>query len=248
MYRASLMAACAVVMFVSSARAETLQAVHLFADVAPNNNAWRDAAFADAADGSYVNMKSGANPGTTLYNANEAIVSSTLGGGTRLHWIYVIENTTTAALDGLFQVRDVTDWDGVNYTYDWGTGGLAEATADNGWIQPTSWQQVGNHVVGTFGNAWWAYDDLAEPFNSDGNAYNETDLADVNALIAQINQYTTFWRGEVRFRDSVDSAWTVQSLELTNATAVPLPAAVWGGMALMGLVGAKRVASRRRAG
>ncbi len=223
--------------------------VTLNMDTAPNGgaafNAWRTNAFSDAANGTFVNMANGDFAGSTRFSADEAIVHSTLGGGQRLHWIYWVPGETIASLSGRFQVRDVADWDGVDYTYDWGTGGLVEATDDNGWIQPGSWidydangDSTIDGVIGTFGNAWWAYDDLAPEYSTDGNPYNETDEADIAEMIRQVNEYQTFWRGEVRIKGD-DGTWQVHHLTGTVAV-VPTPGAAAGGLALIGLTALRR--------
>ena len=215
-------------------------AVALYADTAPNANGspdwadWKTAAFAAAADSSFVNMASGMFPGSQQFWPTEAIVYSTGDLGQRLHWVYWLPNATTAGLDGLFQVKNVMDWDGVEYTYDWSTGETVEDSPDVGWIQPGSWINYQGGVVGTFGNAWWASDDLAPPLSTDANPYNETDAADVESLAAEMVAYQTHWDGLIRYRDTPTSDWQVQHLDLIM---IPAPGAVLLGMIGLGLVG-----------
>ncbi len=203
--------------------------VTLNADTATNASgsplwaAYRTAAFADVAAGTFVDMRSGTYVGRSMFEATEAIVYSTGDLGKRLHWFYWLPGQTVAGMNGLFQVKDVTDWDGVDWTYDWGTGTQVEDGPEVGWIQPGSWINYNGGVIGTFGNAYWAWDDAALPYDTGGNAYNETDAADIQALAGMMYASQTHWTGVVRFRESVNDPWVVQSMRVDM---VPSPA-VW---------------------
>ncbi len=227
------------VAFVSSASAD----INLYVDPAPNvygspdYAGWWTAAKADVVAGTFVNMRSGylGTPGVLNAHPYDEIVYSTGDLGKRLHWIYWLPETTIAELDGKFQVRYVIDWDGVEYTYDWGVGDHVVATADNGWIQPGSWSNYSDGVIGTFGEAWWATDDDALPLSTDGDPYNETNQADIDALRDLVLQYQTFALGQVRLMD--DGSWG-DPISLSVAK-VPVPGAVLLGILGLSVAGVK---------
>ncbi len=203
----------------------------LYADTAPNVygspnwTPWWNSTKADVANGTFVNMRSGAHPGTIYFEPEEEIVYSTGDLGRRLHWIYWVPGKTIAELQQCnFQVNWMVDWDGVDYVYDWTIYDVDEAILvggipTNGWIQPSSWVNYDKDgdsnpdgVIGTFGVAWWADDDLAEPKSTDGNPFNETDSADVAALAQMIRQYQTHATGYIRW--NCGSGWQYQTLRL----------------------------------
>ncbi len=72
----------------------------LVADTAPNAygspnwGPWWTQAKADVAAGTFINMRSGAHPGTTYFEPQEEIVYSTMDLGKRLHWIYWVPGKT----------------------------------------------------------------------------------------------------------------------------------------------------------
>jgi hypothetical protein len=243
MKRTVMFALAVIVMLLAVVPGAIAGSVDLYVDSAPNAYgslaypAWRDSAYQNAADGSFVNMANGTFPNSTVFDPVDAIVYSTGDGGKRLSWAYFVEGATVASLTGKFEVRTVADWDGVAYTYDWGSGTTVEATADNGWSQPLSWIDFtyAGHtgVVGIFGNAWWAWDNDALPYSTDSNYYNETDAADIQALRQAMFQSQTYWSGQVRMMGD-SGTWTVTEL---TATVVPLPAAGWAGLVLLGSLG-----------
>jgi len=167
----------AVFTMVSFASAGTITAF-LYADTAPNIygspnwRPWWDQAKADAAAGTFVNMRSGRHPGTTYFEPEEEIVYSTMDLGKRLHWIYWVPGKTIAQLQNCnFQTNWMVDWEGVDYVYDWVNNrrvpaNLVGGIPTNGWIQPSSWIEYNGGVIGTFGFAWWAHDNLAPPYDS----------------------------------------------------------------------------------
>jgi hypothetical protein len=216
----------------------------LYVDSAPNAYGspdyapWWAAAKADIVAGTFQDMRSGqlGTPGELNMTPYDEIVYSTGDLGKRLHWVYWLSGETVADLTGNFEVRYIVDWDGVEYTYDWGLGDHAVATADNGWIQPGSWADYSGGVIGTFGEAWWAVDDDATPFDTIGSPYDEADQADIDALAAEILQHQTFARGEYRLRTDTGAWGDVQSL---SVSIVPVPGAVLLGMLGLSVAGAR---------
>lgn len=238
-----------VLMVITAVCACAAPGVNLYADSAPNAYgatafaAWQTSAYAAAVNGSFINMANGAFPNSTYFAATDAIVYSTGDLGKRLHWVYWLPNTTIAQLSGCFQVKDVVTYkDGTSETYDWGTGTMVADGTNVGWIQPSKWIEYQGGVVGTFGNAWWAYDDAALPYDTDGKPYNQTDAADVAAVADWMYSEQAFWTGVVRYRNDVNSEWSETNLQLTLADpAVPEPMSM-----LLGALGLSSIAGLRR--
>jgi len=201
----------------------------------PHYDTWWDDTKQEVVDGSFTNLSNATFPGTNTIHPYDEIVYSTGDLGKRLHWIYWVPGKTTAELEDKFEVKFVIDWAGTDYTYDWSAGGWAADASNVGWIQPGSWEDYDgttDGVIGTFGHAWWANDNDAEPLDTGGNAYDETDQADIDALRDSVFAYQTFATGYVRIKDNGN--WNVSSLQ---TTVVPVPAAAWAGMALLGGMG-----------
>jgi hypothetical protein len=227
----------AVFTLVGFASAGTITAF-LYADTAPNIygspnwTPWWDQAKADAAAGTFVNMRSGRHPGTTYFEPEEEIVYSTGDLGKRLHWIYWVPGKTIAQLQNCnFQVNWMVDWEGVDYVYDWDNYDLVQANLvggipTNGWIQPSSWIEYNGGVIGTFGFAWWATDNEAEPLDTDGTWWNETDQDDVNALAAKIRRAQTHAIGYIRWKCEGDEKWNYRILQL-NVVPEPGTMLLW---------------------
>jgi hypothetical protein len=243
----------AVFTMVSFASAGTITAF-LYADTAPNIygspnwGPWWTAAKADAAAGTFVNMRSGRHPGTTYFEPEEEIVYSTRDLGKRLHWIYWVPGKTIAQLQNCnFQVNWMVDWEGVDYVYDWDNYDLVQANLvggipTNGWIQPSSWIEYDNGgVIGTFGFAWWAYDNLAPPYDSNSNPFDEVNEDDVNALAAQIRRAQTHAIGYIRWKCDDDLNWNYTILPL-NVVPEPGTMLLW----LSGLAAPAVALLRRR--
>jgi len=183
--------------------------INLYVDSAPNvygspNWApWWTQTKQDVVTGTFINMRTGTYPGTTTISPYDEIVYSTMDLGKRLHWIYWLPGQTKASLGSNFQVKWVIDWAGTNWTYDWSTYSWALDSPTSGWVTPSSWEdysyggQFG--VIGSFGFAWWAGDNEAPPYDTDGNPWNETDQADIDALAALVLANQTFAKGMVRY-------------------------------------------------
>lgn len=204
----------------------------------PNYGPWWTQAKADVAAGTFVNMRSGMHPGTTYFEPEEEIVYSTMDLGKRLHWIYWIPGK---AIDDLkacnFQVNWMVDWEGVEYVYDWSDYKLVKAILSggiptNGWVQPSSWINYdkdgdGNPdgVIGTFGFAWWARDDLAPPYDSNPPTWwDETDSADVAAMAALVRRNQTHAIGYIRW--DCGQGWEYRVLQL-NVVPEPGTMVLW---------------------
>lgn len=204
--------------------------VNFYIDTAPNASAayaaWKTDAYAAAAAGTYVNMRSGAHPGTNLFDPLESIVYSTGDLGHFVQWVFWIPDKTVTDLTGNIQYRYTYNWDGTEATTTWRT-------------TVPSMINYGTGVVGTFGCANWAVDDSAAPFDTGGTPYDETDAADIATVAAQMVACNGYSAAELQVRDSSESAW--QSQTLTGYVATPEPTSI---MAL--LVGIGSIAGYRR--
>ncbi|MBI5376790.1 MAG: PEP-CTERM sorting domain-containing protein [Candidatus Schekmanbacteria bacterium] len=218
--------------------------IELYADSAPNAYGspdwlpWKTDTFAAVAGGTFTNMSNGTYAGTNTWAPTDGIVYSTGDLGQRLQWIYWLPGETVAGLDGRFQVKDVADWDGVAYA-----GGAVVDGPEVGWSQPLSWMNYDpdgiagsgdEGVIGTFGNAWWAWDNVALPYSTDANPYNETNIADITGLAGQMSVYQTYWTGMFRYRDEPGGAWTQTGELALYLTPVPEPSTlllIGGGLA-----------------
>jgi MYXO-CTERM domain-containing protein len=195
--------------------------VVLHADTAPNifgspdYPGWWATTRANVIAGVHVEMASGTYAGRLEATPREEIVYSTGDLGRRLHWIYWIEgwqppvNPDTGALDleGRLEVKSVVDWKGLDWTAN--SDDPTRMVEDGplfGWGVPTRVELVQQGdtvgVIGTFGCAWWASDDLAEPLSTPGTSpYDETDEADIEALVAEVLASQTRAVGLVRYLD-----------------------------------------------
>lgn len=196
----------------------------------PNYGPWWTQAKADVAAGTFINMRSGKHPGTTYFEPEEEIVYSTMDLGKRLHWIYWVPGKTINDLKACkFEVNWMIDWEGKNYVYDWNAYDLVEASLaggipTNGWVQPASWIEYNGGVIGTFGFAWWATDDEAEPYDTNGKWWDEVNEDDVAALAAQVRRYQTHATGYIRW--DCGQGWEYKLLQL-NVVPEPGTMVLW---------------------
>lgn len=222
---------------------DTAVALQLYVDSAPNKygspnwNPWWDQAKEDVVRGEFVNMRSGTYPGTLVIDPYDEIVYSTGDLGKRLHWIYWVPNSNIESLNGKFQVKWVIDWEGEHWTWNYSTSNWLEDGPEQGWIQPSSWEEYQGGVIGTFGFAWWATDNEALPYSTDSNPYNETDGKDIKALRSEVFKYQTFAEGYVRIKDDSGN-WEIKSLRVTVPDGGSSLALL--GIAFLGLAGLYR--------
>ena len=187
----------------------------------PNWAPWWAATKTDVIAGSFTNLRTATHPGTNYISPYDEIVYSTMDLGKRLHWVYWLPGETIASLAGRFEVKWVIDWGGVDYTYD--GGAWANDAPGVGWSTPGSWEEQGGGVIGSLGFAWWSTDNDAPPMDTNGNPYDETNQADVDALATQVLQYQTYARGMVRLRDDPMSSWNETALTVNM---VPEPTSI----------------------
>jgi hypothetical protein len=203
--------------------------VYLYVDAAPNAfgsadyEPWKEAAFASAADGSFVNMASGINPdnvGTTNFEIQDEVVYSFGDLGKRLTWIYWIPETNLEALDGKFEISLTNTWDGdvLDFYLDY---------YGSTWLVPTKWENYEGGVIGTAGMAWWG-------------AYEENTQEALDADLAAWAKAEETWIFTARFLD--DDGNVTQTDSLTSYRApVPEPATILLFAAgLLGIAGLKR--------
>jgi hypothetical protein len=195
----------------------------------PNWASWWADTKADVVAADFEDMRTGTHPGTHDADPYDFIVYSTMDLGKRTHWIYWLDGETVAGLDQRFQVKWIVDWDGVDYTYDWGLGALVVDDPNTGWVQPGSWENYSGGVIGSFGFAWWA-------LNEQGGT--NVDQDDVDALRDDVLTWQTYLAGYARIRDSVEDPWKTVSIQLT---VVPDPAT-----ALLLCLGGLAAVTRRR--
>jgi hypothetical protein len=214
-------------------------------DVAPNAYGsanwapWWASTKADVAAGSFTNMRSGMFPGELKTDPYEQIVYSTMDLGKRTHFIYYMPDKTIADLAGNFQIKLSIDWGGYAYALDWNTSGWLDDGAEVGWATPSTWEAYNNGTIGSFGIGWWATDNEALPNTTGGSIYDETNQADVDAFRAMLLEAPNTWiKGDIRFRDSGESAWQYDSLTL-NVVPEPVTLALLG---LGGLMLRRRIA------
>lgn len=193
----------------------------------PNWAPWWNQTKDDVVNDNFLNMRSSLlnRPGELKMDPYDEIIYSTMDLGKRLHWIYWLPEETTSSLEDLFQVKWIIDWRGGNYYSESDVWHLD--SPDRGWNQPTNWEnyndgQGNSGVIGSFGFAWWAWDGSANPGDTGGSFYDETDMADVNAMWNLISQYQTFAKGTIRYRSSVNDDWQFQDLQV-DVVANPEP-------------------------
>ncbi|MEN6357177.1 MAG: PEP-CTERM sorting domain-containing protein [Armatimonadota bacterium] len=241
MKKISVVVCICVLLLVTVAAAQAVD-VHMYIDTGPDGwnstlfSAWTPSAFAAAANGTYTNMGGGAHPGTTIFNAQEAIVYSTGDNGSMLLWTFWIPGKTIAALSGNVQFRYNYDWEGTAYSTSWSQ--ITTGTTFPFWTEYTNSSNVSG-VVGTIGCSWWANDNYANPLDTGGTKYDETDAADVAALAQEMITYQTYFGADLQVREDANSAWETTSV--TGQLAVPEPTSIMALLAgLGGIVGYRR--------
>ncbi len=133
--------------------------ISIFVDAAPNKYGspdyaeWEANAFANAVNGSFVNMANSAkaaNSGTTNFEIEDAVVYSFGDLGSRLTWVYYISDTSVEELGSAdnFKVSLLNTWDGDE-------SDLYLDFYGNTWLEPTSWLNYNGGVIGTAGMGWW---------------------------------------------------------------------------------------------
>jgi hypothetical protein len=131
--------------------------VSLFVDAAPNvygssaYDPWKTAAYAAAANGTFVNMQNSYNPaniGTSNYEIQDEVVYSFGDLGKRLHFVYWVPGTTIEDLGSSLQISMFYTWDGTQYDFYSDYYGTT-------WLTPGSWVNYNGGVIGTAGFAWW---------------------------------------------------------------------------------------------
>ncbi len=183
---------------------------NIFVDAAPNVYGssdyapWEAAAFAAAADGSFVNMLNSfdaANIGTTNFEIQDEVVYSFGDLGKRLTWVYYIEDETVDSLTGRIQVKLENTWDGEYLDfYDdyYGTS----------WLTPTKLYNYGTGVIGIGGMAWWG-------------GYDTNTQAELDSDIADWITVSETWTFSVKLDNEVSSLTSYR-----DAVAVPAPGAL----------------------
>ena len=202
--------------------AGSTSALSLYVDAAPNVygspdwTPWWEQTKQDVASDSFTNMRTGTFPGTTTIDPYDEIVYSTGDLGKRLHWIYWLPGESTQNLAGLFEVKWVIDWGGTAWTYD--NGSWAVDAQEVGWSQPTKWEDyydgATSGVIGSLGFAWWATDNDAEPIDTGGSPYDETNQADIDALRELVFEAQTYAIGMVRYRVTEQDEWEYTTLQV----------------------------------
>ncbi|RJR16535.1 MAG: PEP-CTERM sorting domain-containing protein [Nitrospiraceae bacterium] len=221
--------------------------VDLYVDSAPNvfgspNWApWWSQTKSDIVGGSMTNLRTATYPGTNIVDPYDFIVYSTGDLGKRLHFAYWLPGESISNLStGLFEVKWSVDWDGETCTTDAGGNWIPDAS-NSGWVQPTRWEAYDDGtnagVIGSMGFAYWASDNDALPNGTDGNPYNETNQADIDALRSATLASQTFIKGEVRYRTATTEEWQNTSLQV-NVVPEPVSSALF-------LVGAATLGFRR---
>lgn len=138
--------------------------ISIYVDAAPNvynassgYESWEDATFEAVAGGTFLNMSNSinsSNVGTTNFEIEDEVVYSFGNGGSRLTWIYYIEDATVADLTDNLTISLTYEWDGASYDFYLDYYGST-------WLEPTNWidydadgDGIIDGVIGTAGMAW----------------------------------------------------------------------------------------------
>lgn len=187
--------------------------INLYVDAAPNAYGspdyapWQTAAFAAVVDGTFANMASSINPanaGTTDFEIQDEVVYSFGDLGKRLTWIYWIEDTTIAELEGNFEISLINYW-GDDPVYDFYLDYYGST-----WLEPTKWIEYEGGVIGTAGMAWWG-------------AYGVNTQEALDADIASWGSVDEDWIFTARILNDNGAVVCCNSITSTRE-AVPVPA------------------------
>lgn len=208
-------------------------ATNLYVDAAPNvygspdYAAWESAAFAKVADGTFVNMANGINPGnvgTTNFEIQDEVVYSFGDLGSRLTWLYYIDGETVSNLAGRIQVSLLNTWDGVQDDFYLSYYGATWLTPTKIYNYDIDGDGTTDGVIGIAGMAWWG-------------AYNINTQAALDQDIASWQTSAESWEFIVKLDGTEDSI-------TSNRAPVPEPATII--LFSLGLLGAAGIGRRKK--
>ena len=204
--------------------------VDLYVDAAPNVYGspdyapWQDAAFAAAANGTFVNMISSsnsANIGTTDFEIQDEVVYSFGDLGRRLTWVYWMPGQTKAGLAGRVEVSLLNTWNGAPLDFYLDYYGSTWLTPSNIFDYDIDGDGTPDGVVGLAGMAWWG-------------AYQVNTQEALDADIAAWGLASETWEFKVKLDGRIFSL-------TSNRDPVPEPSTmVLFSLGLMGLAGLNR--------
>lgn len=202
----------------------------LYVDAAPNVYGspdyapWQDAAFAAAANGTFVNMissKNAANVGTTNFEIQDEVVYSFGDLGKRLTWVYWMQGQTKAGLDGRLEVSLLNTWDGTPSDFYLDYYGSTWLTPSKIYDYDIDGDGTTDGVVGLAGMAWWG-------------AYQVNTQEALDADIAAWGLASETWEFKVKLDGKIFSLTSYRD-------PVPEPSTmVLFSLGLMGLAGLNR--------
>ncbi|MCA9434742.1 MAG: hypothetical protein KC978_03100 [Candidatus Omnitrophica bacterium] len=136
----------------------------------------------------------------------------------RLQWVWWKRGVGVQNIQSqLFQARVILEWEGVDYTYDFETGGYQrlDDQADMGWIHPDSCLSHSGGTIATFGviTDRSQYDEYTGFQSRVGSTLHDLTMDSDSPL-----------KLEIRFRPTADSEWRsrVQFMKTRNMGALPV--------------------------